>query len=86
MKSIKEIFSKKYHLSPRECEVAELVIQGLQNKAIADRLFICLKTVKFHTCNIYKKTPAKSRSELIVLAIREMAPGIAADHFNGAYA
>lgn len=50
-------------LSSRELEVLELLLQGLSNKAIADKLFISLATVKTHINNIYKVIEVKSRRE-----------------------
>jgi len=54
-------------LSEREREVAILVKQGLNNKEIADRLEITIRTVKAHTGKIYKKLGVKDRLGLVVL-------------------
>lgn len=53
-------------LSDREIEVLQLLADGLNNKKIADNLDITLRTVKFHTANIYKKIGVSSRSAAIV--------------------
>jgi DNA-binding CsgD family transcriptional regulator len=50
-------------LSPRECEVLELVRQGLTNADIARALFISKSTVKVHVGHILEKTGARSRTE-----------------------
>jgi DNA-binding NarL/FixJ family response regulator len=42
-------------LSPRELEVMELVAAGLTNEAIADRLFLSVRTVERHLSNVYSK-------------------------------
>ena len=62
---LKEFLIRK-GLSYRESEVAELVSQGLPNKAVADRLFVTEKTIKFHLTNIYRKLNIKSRAQLII--------------------
>jgi DNA-binding CsgD family transcriptional regulator/signal transduction histidine kinase len=55
-------------LRPREREVLELIVAGLRNRDIAERLFITVRTVKFHVSNILRKFDAKSRAEVIALA------------------
>lgn len=56
-----------YGLSQREKEVVQLVREGLRNREIADRLFIAEGTVKRHIENIFHKTGAGTRMELIHL-------------------
>jgi DNA-binding CsgD family transcriptional regulator len=56
---------KFVELSKAERDVMVYVEQGISNKDIGDKLFVCEKTVKFHLTNIYKKYEVKSRSELI---------------------
>jgi DNA-binding NarL/FixJ family response regulator len=55
-------------LRPREREVLELMVGGLRNREIAERLYITVRTVKFHVSNILRKFDAQSRAEVIVLA------------------
>jgi DNA-binding CsgD family transcriptional regulator/signal transduction histidine kinase len=55
-------------LRPREREVLELMVGGLRNREIAQRLFITVRTVKFHVSNILRKLDVQSRAEVIVLA------------------
>jgi DNA-binding NarL/FixJ family response regulator len=55
-------------LRPREREVLELMVAGLRNREIGERLFITVRTVKFHVSNILRKFEAQSRAEVIVLA------------------
>jgi DNA-binding NarL/FixJ family response regulator len=56
---------QQYHISPREQEVIELILQGYSNTKIAETLFISLNTVKKHVRNIYPKFGVGSRYELI---------------------
>lgn len=56
-------------LSRRECEVVELVSQGLSNYQIARRLDIVEGTVKRHMRSIFDKLTARSRVEAVNRAI-----------------
>ena len=46
-----------------------LLVQGLSNLEIADRLFISMPTVKFHLTNIFAKLGAKNRVEATTIAL-----------------
>jgi DNA-binding NarL/FixJ family response regulator len=50
-------------LTDREREVLELVMHGLGNKAIADRLGVTVAAVKWHLQHIYEKLHVHSRTE-----------------------
>ncbi|WP_217807559.1 LuxR C-terminal-related transcriptional regulator [Thalassobacillus devorans] len=52
-------------LSPREQEVLELVIQGLNNKEIAEELYISGHTVKNHVTKIFQKLDVPDRAHAI---------------------
>jgi DNA-binding CsgD family transcriptional regulator len=51
-------------LSPRELEVAGLVIEGASNPEIAAQLFLSRKTVERHVSNALAKVGARNRTEL----------------------
>jgi len=51
------------NLSDREREVLELVMHGLGNKSIADRLGVTVAAVKWHLQHIYEKLHVHSRTE-----------------------
>jgi DNA-binding CsgD family transcriptional regulator len=55
-------------LRDREREVLELMIAGLRNREIADRLYISVRTVKFHVSNVLRKLDVDSRTAAIALA------------------
>ena len=63
-KSDNTIKSLSNKLTKREYEVAELLYQGLSNKAIANKLYISEKTVKTHISHIFRKLGIKHRYEL----------------------
>jgi DNA-binding NarL/FixJ family response regulator len=56
-------------LSDREIEVLHLLVMGLSNKEIADKLFISTYTVISHRKNITQKTGIKSVSGLTIYAV-----------------
>jgi len=51
-------------LSPRESEIANLVIDGASNPEIAAQLFLSRKTVERHVSNALAKVGARNRTEL----------------------
>jgi DNA-binding NarL/FixJ family response regulator len=55
--------SQMEDLTEREREVLELVMHGLGNKAIADRLGVTVAAVKWHLQHIYEKLHVHSRTE-----------------------
>lgn len=54
-------------ISPREAEVATLIVQGHSSRAIGLKLSISGHTVKAHRRNLYKKLNISSRSDLFGL-------------------
>jgi DNA-binding CsgD family transcriptional regulator len=60
-----ESFCARHSLSPREEDVVRLLFDGLTTSDMADRLAISLHTVRDHLKRLYKKTGARSRSELL---------------------
>jgi len=62
-------FSRMYGITERETEIIRCIQLGLTNKEIAERLFIAPITVKNHIYNIYAKTLASTRIELVNLVL-----------------
>jgi len=58
-------------ITPREHDVLRLVVEGLPNKQIAQRLGIGEKTVKTHVSRVLAKLGVADRTQAAVLAIRE---------------
>jgi NarL family two-component system response regulator LiaR len=57
-------------LTAREREVLALMVEGMHNQAIADRLVVSRSTIKSHVSNILSKLGVSSRGEAISLALR----------------
>jgi two-component system nitrate/nitrite response regulator NarP len=53
-------------LTPRELELATLVVSGLRNREVATRLGISEGTAKLHLYNVYKKIGVANRVELVL--------------------
>ena len=56
-------------LTPREYEIAMLVVEGCSNKEIGERLNISEQTVRSHLKNVYKQTGLSDREALSRLPI-----------------
>ncbi len=61
--------SSSEELSEREKEVIRLVVRGLSNKEIAEKMFISANTVMTHRRNIARKTQIHSPAGLTIYAI-----------------
>jgi DNA-binding NarL/FixJ family response regulator len=62
------------HLSRREREVHDLLIENYSNKEIARRLHMSERTAKFHVSNLLTKHGVKRRTELILLSFNQSRP------------
>jgi DNA-binding NarL/FixJ family response regulator len=63
-------------LSGRERDVITLIGEGLNNKRIAERLYISETTVRHHLTSIFSKLGVSDRLELLVYAYRNKLAGL----------
>lgn len=59
------------HLSARERQVAELLVDGASNKVVARALDISVHTAKFHVTAILEKLGARNRADAVAIILRE---------------
>ncbi|HEY1925835.1 MAG TPA: response regulator transcription factor [Caulobacteraceae bacterium] len=58
-------------LTVREVSVLRLVAEGLNNRDIGQRLKISEGTVKVHVAHLFDKMGARSRTDLVAIAVRK---------------
>ena len=63
--------ANNYGLTERELDVLELMVEGLSNPQIADRLVITRATAKAHVHSILQKLCVTSRTQATVTAMKE---------------
>ncbi len=62
-------------LTERERQVLELIVEGLNNGQIAERMVVSRSTVKFHVSNVLSKLQVENRMEAIGTALKHKLVG-----------
>lgn len=62
---IHEIRQNYAKLTDKERNLVPLIMQGISNKQIADKLAISVRTVEVHRANVMEKMQAESLAELV---------------------
>ncbi len=70
VQSLKQPKSETPDLTEREREILALMVEGLSNHDIAERLVVSQSTVKFHVSNVLSKLGATTRTEAVALALK----------------
>ena len=58
-----------YRLTPVESRLADLLLEGLEVRRIADRLGITIQTARFHLKRVLAKTGTRRQTELMRLML-----------------
>lgn len=67
---MKNIINRKIHFTPREKDIMSLLLLGLTNKEIANRLIITTHTVRVILEHIFDKTSCRNRVQLVVYILK----------------
>ena len=62
---------QRFNLTNRESEVVELLLLGLKNKEIADRLSVCVYTIEDHLKKIMKKMQVGNRTSIFAKLLQD---------------
>ncbi len=57
-------------LSPREMDILKGLVEGLDYKGVADKLFISPHTVRTHITKIYQKLHVSSKTQAVMVAVK----------------
>jgi DNA-binding NarL/FixJ family response regulator len=60
--------AREHELSERECEVLQLLAQGLTNREVAERLHLSPRTIDHHVSHILSKLQVPNRTAAVVAA------------------
>lgn len=63
--------NQKYGLTKKELEVLSLIVDGLSNQEISQKLVVSISTTKAHVHNILQKLYLKDRTKAAIVALKE---------------
>ena len=63
--------NKKYGLTKKELEVLSLIVDGLSNQEISEKLVVAISTTKAHVHNILQKLYLTDRTKAAIIALKE---------------
>lgn len=58
-------------LTARQIEILQFVAQGMQNKEIADKLYVSEHTIKYHMSEILQRLQVKNRDQAVAFALKK---------------
>lgn len=68
--TVEKVAKERTMLSDREMDILNCLVGGMNFKAIAEKLFISPNTVRTHITNIYKKMHVQSKTQAVMLAVK----------------
>ena len=63
--------SQNPSLTARQIEILQFVSQGLQNKEIAEKLYVSEHTIKYHMSEILQRLQVKNRDQAVAFALNK---------------
>ena len=69
-----ELFIRRYGITPAECRVLMMTVQGMTVTDAAEALGISPATIRVHLKHLFAKTGAERQSELVRLAMAALPP------------
>jgi len=70
IQKVSEPAAPGHDLTDRERDVLRLMVEGLSNSDIAEKLIVSQSTVKFHVSNVLSKLGVSGRTEAVAMAVK----------------
>jgi two-component system, NarL family, response regulator LiaR len=71
IQKVNEPLKPGHDMTDREREILALMVEGLSNNDIAEKLIVSQSTVKFHVSNVLSKLGVGSRTEAVAIAVKQ---------------